>query len=625
MLRAILKRLSDRRADPPAPTAAPAARSAQAEQAAPRAGAAWQAQGNAALAAGQLDEAGRCYAQGVLADPADAPLRLNLGFVLLQQGRFAEAAERIAQSLALRRPGDEGEHEAHYLLGWAQAAQGRLEEALASFTAALRLRPDFVEPLEGALRAATELGRHGEAATWAQRLVELRPEVATRLQLARAQLLAGQAMEAADLLERICAEAPDLLDAAFLRYEALRRLGRMEAALAQAARVLELTGPDARALSNIAFVLERLGRLDEALERVEQALRIDPAHHGALLNRVAVLLELGRVREAGDAARAALGLHPGDANLRWNLGISHLLLGELQEGWAQHESRWRSDAIADTLPDVTQPAWQGEDLAGRTLLVHAEQGFGDCIQFVRYLPEVARRAGGVLLHMPDALIPLLGDLAPNCRLLRPGELMPSFDMHCSVMSLPARLGTTLQTVPAPVPYLRADPAAVQSWRDRLGGGQLNVGIAWAGRPTHANDRRRSIALASFRALAAEGCRFVTIQPDLKEADRALLAGWPAVLDAGRELRDFADTAALVAALDLVISVDTSVVHLAGALGRPVWVLLPFVPDWRWMLEREDSPWYPTARLFRQDATREWAPVLQRVRAALQAQAGRASV
>ncbi|MCG2594735.1 tetratricopeptide repeat protein [Ramlibacter sp. XY19] len=549
----------------------------------------WKALGNAALGAGQLEEAGRCYSQGVLAQPDDAALRLNLGFVLLQQGKFADAAESLRQSLSLQRPGDGLAHDAWYVLGCAQEGLGRTGEALASFEAALQDRPGSVQALEGAIRAANQLGRPAEAATHAERLAALLPANP---------------------------------GAVFLHYEALTRLGRWPEALTQAERVLALTGPDARALANVAFVLEKLDRLDEALSVVDQALQLDPDNRGALVNRVAVLMELARIPEARAAAQDALRLHPEDANLHWNVSLSHLMLGEFREGWAEHEWRFRSDAVQASVEEFDEPRWRGERLAGRTILVYGEQGFGDNIQFVRYVPELAKLAHSVLLQVPEPLEPLVGALAPNCRLLRAGELMPAFDVHCSLMSLPALMATTLETIPAAVPYLHADPAAVQAWRDRLGSGQLNVGIAWSGNPTQANDRRRSMALATFRALAVDGCRFVTLKPDLRAEDRAALADWPGLVDHGRELRDFADTAALVAALDLVISVDTSAAHLAGALGRPVWILLVHVPDWRWLRDREDSPWYPTARLFRQDATRQWGPVLERVRSELAGLAAR---
>jgi tetratricopeptide (TPR) repeat protein len=570
VLRALLDRLSATRAKAashaPPPETAPATP--------------WQAQGNAALATGDLREAARCFEQGVQAQPQAAALRLNLGFVLLRQGQFAAATERLSQALALRVAGDGVEPDALYLLGCAQEGLGRVGEALASFESAVRARPGFTEPMRGALRAAQRLGRGAEAVDWARRLAQAAPSPETRLLLANQLFVAGNAAEALDLLDRVVADQPGHLGAAALRYEALCRLGRFDEALTQAERVLAITGPDARALANVGFVLEKLDRLDEALARIDEALQLDPANKGAILNRVAVLMQLARTREARDAAHQALSAYPDDPNLHWNLGLCHLTLGDFLPGWAEHEWRFRSDAVVETGPGFAQPHWHRESLAGRTLLVYGEQGFGDNIQFLRFLPQVARQARQVLLQLPPALEPLMLDLPSNVRLLRAGELMPDFDFHCPVMSLPAVVGTTLDDLPAsaPVPYLRADPAAVRAWRDRLGGDLLNVGIAWSGNPAQGNDRRRSMPLETFRQLAAQGCRFVTLQPDLRDADRASLGRWGELVDAGRELRNFADTAALASAVDLVISVDTGVAHLAGALGRPLWVVLAHVPE-----------------------------------------------
>jgi hypothetical protein len=420
--------------------------------------------------------------------------------------------------------------------------------------------------------------------------------------------------EAAMLLDQVCEEEPRNLDAALQQFSVLLRLGRFDGALASAERALAVTGPNPAALVNVAVALESLGQLEAALGRLEAALRLHPQRRDALINRIVVLQGLGRVPESVAAAREALVLYPDDADIHWNLSISHLLLGDFEEGWK--EQAWRSVAFHAKTVDHGFPRWQGEDLAGRSIFLFGEQGFGDTVQFARYLPEVARRAASVYLAVPAPLEPLMRDLPANCRLLSAGARLPAVDYQCSLMSLPQVLGTRLETIPAAVPYLTADPAAVKSWRGRLPTDAFHVGIAWSGKPTHVNDRNRSMSLAMFRRLDLPGCRFVTIQPEVRESDRATLAGWPAALDWGRELRHFGDTAALVDALDLVISVDTSVAHLAGALARPVWILLPFAPDWRWMLERDDSPWYPTARLFRQGAGEGWDSVLDRVRSAL---------
>lgn len=577
----------------------------------------WKALGNAALGKGDLAEAARCYEQGVRAQPQDAALRLNLGFALLEQGQFAPAADCLQQALALHRTGAGLAHEAHFLLGRAQAALGQSTQALAAFAAAVQGQPDFAEPIEESIRLLHQLGRHEEALGLARRLATLRPSTFARLLLATELRECGRYEEAAEIAGEIVRVEPDHLDASVVLFGNLFALGRYPEALAEAERALAMAGRDGGALVNVAACLEKLGRLEQALARLEEALAIDGRRRDARVNHVSVLIGLLRLPEAIASARAGLAHAPDDADLHWGLSICHLLLGEFEAGWRESEWRTRSSASRGKAPQLAQPLWQGEELRGHTIFLYGEQGFGDNLQFVRFVPEIARRAQTVLLQVPELLEPLMGELAPNCRLLRQGERLPAIDFHSPLMSLPAVLGTREDTIPAAVPYLRADPARVRAWRERLAGdGRKTIGIAWSGKPTHVNDHNRSMTLATFRALAAEGCRFVTLQPQLREADRALLAQWPEALDLGREMRDFADTAALVEALDLVVSVDTGVAHLAGALGKPVWILLPHAPDWRWMLERADTPWYPGAKLYRQPQRGDWASVLARVKSDL---------
>jgi hypothetical protein len=263
-----------------------------------------------------------------------------------------------------------------------------------------------------------------------------------------------------------------------------------------------------------------------------------------------------------------------------------------------------------------------ESLEGRTVLVHAEQGLGDTIQFLRFVPLVAARAGTVLLRVPQVLAALVAGLAPNCRVVHDGDAVAPFDFICPLMSLPHALRITLENLPAPEPRLRVDEARVRAWRERLaqaGPGPF-IGLAWSGNASYNNDHHRSIPLAQFRALEAQGCRFVAVQSQVRASDQAALDQWPGLLRFDEAIAPFAQAAALVAALDLVVTVDTVFAHLAGALGRPVWVLEPYAPDWRWMLGREDSPWYPTARLFRQPAEGDWDSVLARVSDELSARA-----
>jgi tetratricopeptide (TPR) repeat protein len=575
----------------------------------------WRKLGNDALATGDLAEAARCYAQGVLASPDDAALRLNLGFVLLEQGQFAQAAERLQQALALRRAGDGcAPHEVQYLLGRAHAGLGQHAQAVASFEAAVRAQPAFAEALEDGARSLHALERHAEAAEWIRRLLSLRPTYFNRLLLATELNACERHAEAAALLAPLCAEEPTNLDASLVLFSALMKTGRHAEALQEADRALAVHGRSARLLAHRSLALERLGRCAEALECIEQALVLEPANRVALSNRCSTLTQMLRLPEAIRAGEEALQLLPEDPELHLALSIALLMHGDLHRGWQEHEWRRRSAAMRGKVLQLEgRHAWQGESLQGRTIFLHGEQGFGDNIQLVRYVQTIAQQAQGVLLMVSRELESLVARTLPaNCRLLPQNSALPPIDFHCSLMSVPAIAGITEDTIPSQVPYLRADSALLSAWRERLGAGAFNVGIAWAGNPKHTNDHNRSMPLAGLRPLDAPGCRFVTVQPGLNDTDRAMLAGWPSAIDLGSGVRSFDDTAALVEALDLVITVDTSIAHLAGALGKPVWILLAHVPDWRWMVERSDSPWYPSARLYRQPAPRDWASVVDSV-------------
>jgi tetratricopeptide (TPR) repeat protein len=565
------------------------------------------------------DTFGRLGGGAAAPRPGDAALHLGDGSALLEQGRFEAAAGSLERALVLVAPGDDAAPQMHYLLGRAYAGMGRWAPASMSFEAAVRARPDFADALEEGARILHELESHDEAVQWLQRLVQLRPTATTRMQLASELRQCDRHAEAADLLRQLCAEEPRDVEAALLHHHVLVTLGRYEEALAEIERVFAMREPDAALLVNRSVPLARMGRYDEALAWINRALALDPAHPRALANRVSLLQNQLRVREAIAAAEESLRVRPEDPDLHWGLGAALLLLGDWARGWAESEWRTRSTGFDGAVPDIEQPRWQAEDLAGRTIFLYPEQGFGDAIQFLRFVPELARTAETVLLLAWPELEPLVaGTLPANCRVVSRGSTLPAFDFHCPLMSVPAVLGTTPESLPAKVPYVQAPPGAVQAWRQRLGADRLNVGICWSGNPRHLDDRERSISLAAMRVLGTKGCRFFTLQPQKRAGDDDVLASWSDAVDTGSGLGDFAQTAALIEALDLVITVDTAVAHLAGALGKPVWILLRHGPEWRWMLERTDSPWYPSARLYRQRARGNWAPVLASVKSDLAA-------
>jgi hypothetical protein len=340
-----------------------------------------------------------------------------------------------------------------------------------------------------------------------------------------------------------------------------------------------------------------------------------------------VLLALRRFDEALSCYERAAGMRPDFAEAHFHEGCCRLLTGDFQRGWQKYEWRWLlADQRAEARRNFSQPLWTGvQDIAGKTLLLHAEQGFGDTIQFCRYLPLVVERGAKVILEVQPALAALMRTLPCPMQVIVKGEALPAFDLHCPLLSLPRAFGTELTTIPPTIPYLCASAAAATNWRSRLDAMRRpRVGLAWSGSPTHKNDHNRSLALEPLLS-ALDGIEATTIslQREVRTADAAILLERSNLVRLGEELKDFSDTAALISNLDLVVSVDTAVAHLAGALAKPVWVLLSYNPDWRWLLDRDDSPWYPTARLFRQDESRAWDGVLGRLSSALRHYVGAA--
>jgi len=613
-----LARLMGRQAAAPDAPAAAAPAAAVAAVAPAPAAADWKARGNAALAAGALGEAARCYGQGVLAAPDDAALRLNLGYALLEQGQAAEAAGHLARAAALAAPGDSLMHEAHYLLGRAHKLQGDAQGALAQFERVVALQPDFTPALEEATGIALQLQRHEEALAWAGRWVQAQSTSASLQSLAHALYLLGRHDEALGPLQAILAMEPGHAAALEGRGSIHLAQDRPQEALADFEAAIARGGDGTALLMGRAIALRHCERLEEALQVVAQVLAREPGHRDAHGERIGLLTELLRLQEAERALDEAIALFPGDADLRWGRATVRLFAGDMAGGWVDYEARHEASSAGLKMapPDYGLPRWTGsEDLRGRSILVIAEQGLGDALQFARYIPLLQERGARVTFNGLPALHPLFEDALPGCKLVHGGQVDKP-DFQSLLLSLPLAFGTTLATVPARVPYLRSRPDLRAAWEQRLGPRRgLRVGLAWSGTTLYGKDakRVRSIPLEQLRSIAPPGVEFVGLQKDLRDGDRASLAAWPALSHHGDALHSFADTAALADLMDLVISVDTSVAHLAGGLGRPLWVLLPYIADWRWMVEREDSPWYPTARLFRQAAPGDWPGVLERVR------------
>jgi tetratricopeptide (TPR) repeat protein len=465
----------------------------------------------------------------------------------------------------------------------------------------------------------------------------------------------GQTPAALDLMRQAIAASPDNALFCSNLCEMSRQAGRVDEAIAAGLRAIALDPSSPNAFNNLAIAYydkdefgsaieygrravalapgmanghSNLGnayravhRLEEAIAAHERAIALRPDFVDAYANLGSALHLIGRLDDAVAAYQRALALDPQHGNAHHGLSIITLLRGDFGRGWREYEWRWRSTEVPPRRLGGTE--WRGEPLGGQRLLLHAEQGFGDVLQFCRYLPLFRERIGRALLLVPQPLHALLAATFPWLEVIHPGERTEPLAYHryCALMSLPLLHGTVLETIPAQVPYLRVPAPAIERWAARIGGDALRVGIVWAGNPKHINDMNRSLPVEGMAPfLQVPGTRFYSLQVGGHANDIARLPG-AGIMDLAPQLTDFVETAAAVAALDLVIAVDTSVAHLAGALGKPVWLLVPFVPDWRWLLDRSDTPWYPTMRLYRQPARFDWGTVLARVTADLAVMAG----
>jgi Flp pilus assembly protein TadD len=570
---------------------------------------------------GRPSEAEASYRAALALQPAFAEAQAGLGGALMAQERPAEAEAAFRAALS-SRPRDPA---LLNNLGAALAAQGRSGEAETAFRQALALAPGFAQALVNLGRALCALGRPAEAETPLRRATVLAPaEPDVHMALGVALLSLARAAEAEACMRQALRLNPAHADALINLAVALieqERLAEAEAPLREALRV----APDSIAAHDtLASLLGYLGRVVEAERHAREATRLSPGDAALLEHHGAALFALRQTAQAESVLNAALALDPGRAQAETTLGVTLLIAGRLEQGWRRYEARWRTPERSAPTPAFAAPRWSGEPLAGRTLLLHAEQGLGDTLQFCRYA-ALTGDGGRVILQVQPALVRLMASLPGEREVIAQGQPPPAFDLQCPLLSLPGVFGTTLETIPAQVPYLAPDPAAADAWRRRLAAlPGLKVGLVWAGNPRKGNammaaaDMRRSLALSRLAPLATvAGVSFVSLQKGEAASQAASPPPGMALYDVTGELDDFADTAALVEALDLVISVDTSVVHLAGALGKPTWLLNRYDTCWRWLHDRDDSPWYPTLRQFRQPEPGDWERVIACVREALE--------
>lgn len=569
--------------------------------------------------AGRLNEAATLYTRILEADPEQPDAAQLLGVLYAQAGHPAEGARLLRRSLAAR-PESAGTQSN---LAGALHTLGDPAGAEAAYRRALRLDPTLADAHASRAGALRSLGRAEEGERSAARALALDPAHAEALvNLADSRLARRQSVSAETAARRALAVRDELrggLPAGHMALgSALAAQNRFDEAEAAYRAALAGNPRYGEAWENLGALLAKLGRFDESLDAFAEAERLRPGP-SLWAARGTALVAMAHPAEALADFDRALAARPNDAGLRWNRGFARLLAGDYSGGWPEFDWRRHDGRAEPPWRPFPQPTWTGEDIAGRTILLYAEQGLGDTLQFVRYVPLVAARGARVLLEVQRPLVTVLSGLPGVERVIARGDPLPDFDLECPLMSLPRAFGTRLDDVPATVPYLHPDPARTARWRDRMAreGEGLRVGLVWAGNPRFPGDRLRSPRLEGLRAvLDVPGVRLFGLQkgPGREDLERVALPA--SFTDLGREVADFADTAAIMANLDLVISSCTGPAHLAGALGVPLWVVLPFSPDWRWLLNRDDSPWYPTARLFRQDRVGHWTGVAARVAAAL---------
>ncbi len=570
------------------------------------------------LRAGRLLEA-QSLCLRALERGADTPELLHLmALVSLAAGQFDHAVEWASRAI-WKVP------DPTYLttLGTALRGQGRRDEALQVFDKAVQLKPDDAELWSILGNALVEAGRLPDALLCFRHTLSLDPRRGDAAFKA-GHILHGmeQFEEALVLLNRSAELQPDHVPTLQARAVVLKGLNRIEDAIADNRQAIGLDPGNADLCVNLGNTLQALERHEEALSWYDRALQIRPDGASAT-NRAMSLTALARFGEAMAAYRQSLALDPNQPRAVWNLSLLQLLIGDFEAGWRGREARRNIPELMAGYPITDRPMWLGEEpIAGKTIVVCQTEGLGDGIHFVRYVPMLAERGARVILVVDAQLHPLLRRLTgvSECLMKSPQTVVPPFDFHVAIDSLPLAFGTRLDSIPAAKSYLPPpDAERIKAWEGRLGRRtRLRVGLVWSGNPHFGNDRNRSMPLRTLFPLLDVDADFVSLQKNPRGEDAEALRERPEIVDYTADLSDFAETAALVWCLDLVISVDTSVVHLAAAMGRPVWLLVPFVPDWRWLLGRNDSPWYPTLRIFRQGETREYRSVIERVRVELAA-------
>jgi len=529
---------------------------------------------------GQLEQARLAYERMLALHPGHADAMHMLGVMATQSQNYALAVELISVSVQA----NPANATAQLNLGLGYKELQRFDEALSCYQQAIDLRPDYAQAFFNRALMLHAAGRLDAALADFEKALEIQPDYAQAWNN-RGVVLQEQLRwdEAATSYVRATAAQPDLGQAHYNLGNALRALGRFEEAIASYDVAIGLEADTAHAFNNRGLALQELQRSDEAIASYDTAIAIQANY----------------------------------ADAYWNKAIELLLCGDFAQGWKLYEWRWQRDTFSSRKRDFAQPLWLGNaPLVGKTVLLHAEQGLGDSIQFCRYAREVQALGAHVLLEVPRSLMALFATLEGVSQIIEKGACLPQFDYHCPLLSLPLAFQTQRENIPSRTPYLASTAPQRERWQRRLGPRtKPRVGLVWSGNALDKNDLQRSVRLQDLLPYLSSDFEFICLQKEMRPADQHQIQNGH-IRFFGTQIEDFSDTAALCDLVDLVISVDTSVAHLAGALGKPTWILLPHTPDWRWMLHRDDSPWYPSVRLYRQTQERAWPSVLERMRSDL---------
>jgi len=568
-----------------------------------------------------------------------------LGVLFAQQNCYEQAIELIGKALKI----NPNHAIANNNLGIALRELKQLDVAMHHFNKAVNLDPNYLEALQNLANLQFESGLFALAIRSFDKLIQIKcDDASSHNQRGIALMELSQFAQALESFELALSIQPDMVETLNNQGIALQELGKLEVAMASFDEAIKLKPDYAEAYCNRGIVLHALMKVEEAIASFEMAIHLKPDYseaynnlgnifqdlkqferamvyrdkalslqpnfEDAIYNKASLLFLQNKVDSAIELFDKVIDSKPNYSNAWWNKSLALLAKGDLDFGWQLFE--WRYLAVKGLNKRLfNQPRWSGaESLIDKVILLYSEQGLGDTIQFCRYTKLVFNLGARVILEVPKPLTALLGNLEGVFQLVEQGDDLPAFDYHCPLMSLPLAFQTNLESIPAPILYTQSLQSNVNFWQKRLGEKiKPRIGLVWSGNPEHKNDQNRSVSLTEWIPWLPDGYEYISLQKMLSSKDRIILDENPGIINFADDLNDFVDTASLVECLDLVVSVDTSVAHLSGSLGKKTWIMLPFTPDWRWMLERSDSPWYPSVKLYRQQFIDDWASVFKKIK------------